>query len=187
MGQYLIIGSNSTILLRNGQLAYNLMAIGCFSSQAVVSIFTWLSNSFYFFYFIYFSREFSKDREYGREVSSGGGDGASMKSKSVRLYCANFPLFLSFVYCSSRVFLRFLSTLLQGETKLAIGHQFGQRLPKSLGYISLFSLSVIIVRSVFILFLCHYIISFFRNASFGHGDIKWREHIVVWPPFFTVA
>ncbi|ONI06527.1 hypothetical protein PRUPE_5G066400 [Prunus persica] len=28
------------------------------------------------------SREFSKDREYGREVSSGGGDGASMKSKS---------------------------------------------------------------------------------------------------------
>lgn len=120
-------------------------------------------------------------------MSSGGGDGTSMKSKSVRLYCANFPLFLSFVYCSSRVFLRFLSTLLQGETRLAIGHQFGQRMPKSLGYISLFSLSVIIVRSVFILFLCHYIISFLRNAPFGHGDIKWREHIVVCPPFFTVA
>lgn len=48
-----------------------------------------------------------------------------MKSKSVRLYCANFPLFLSFVYCSTRS-ISFLSRILQGDTKLAIDHQFGQ-------------------------------------------------------------
>lgn len=81
-----------------------------------------------------FSREFSKDREYGREVS-GDGDVPPMKAKSVRVYCcANFPpFFLSFVHCCSR-YLRFLSTILQGDTKLAIDHQFGQIMPFSFLY-----------------------------------------------------
>lgn len=81
-----------------------------------------------------FSREFSKDREYSREVS-GDGDVPPMKAKSVRVYCcANFPpFFLSFVHCCSR-YLRFLSTILQGDTKLAIDHQFGQIMPLSFLY-----------------------------------------------------
>lgn len=62
---------------------------------------------------------------------TGDGDVPPMKAKSVRVYCANFPLFfLSFVYCCSR-YLRFLSTILQGDAKLAIDHQFGQIMPFS--------------------------------------------------------
>lgn len=126
---------------------------------------------------------------------SGDGDVHPMKAKSVRVYCANFPLFfLSFVYCCSRS-LRFLSTILQGDTKLAIDHQFGQIMPFSflyekrkrkfvlvlqfgangLGFIKPFFLtSYQFLLSIFI-----FIYLFFHNAPFDHAEIKCREPVLV--------